>query len=146
LQELPRAEEQETERRFVPANAAVDRLRRNGAVFVLQKGSYYGDVDLSRWHGDVAALSDLGVLSELLNGYGYPPTFVRLGPKVDASYLPALRAVKTLRVLDLDGANLTDAEIDALLADLPNCHLYEATRRGGRERHPVEASRPSRVM
>ncbi len=104
-------------------DAAV-RLERNGARYEHMKGICFRWIDLSKWEASVSELEDLRALVDLseLRG-GDSSLFIRLGPNIDSSILPILRDVKNLEVLDPNGAHISSAELDDLVAKLPNCRL-----------------------
>ena len=104
---------------------ARDRLQSDGAVIPHNKMCLpFEYTDLSGWKPTRYSISELSAFRELPKTPGITPSLkIRLGPAVDSEIIPILCELHRIEKLDINGAKLTDLEIDAVLASHPNCRL-----------------------
>ena len=105
--------------------AARDRLQSDGAVIPHNKACLpFEYTDLSGWNPKRYSISELSAFRELPGTPGLTPSLkIRLGPAVDSEIVPILCDLHLLEKLDINGAKLTDLDIDAVLASHPECRL-----------------------
>ncbi len=105
--------------------AARDRLQSDGAVIPYNKMCLpFEYIDLSDWKPKYDSILELSAFEGLPETPGSNPSLkIRLGPAVDSEIIPILCKLHNLEKLDINGAKLTESEIDAVLASHPNCRL-----------------------
>jgi hypothetical protein len=107
---------------------AKQQLSDHGADIARCKGTCPAIIDLTKWNGtnkELQALRTIARLPELRLNDNL--MYLKLGPAIDSSALQILRDLKNLRRIEVNGAKLTEADVQDLLAALPDCTLGEVS-------------------
>lgn len=108
---------------------AINTLTDNGAEDLAdRKGACPAVFDLSKWHGTDKELASLRTIARLpVLRSNDNSLYLKLGPSITSTALPILCDLKNLRRIELNGANLSDSEVQDLMTELPNCTIGEVS-------------------